>query len=225
MVELIDLTHEFYDGMPGFRMENEDGSYTEFTAEIEPFLTHEETRPKYDGRCSFEISEMQFQTSIGTYIDAPAHRFPGRRDVSDLALSDLVADGVVVDAHGHDPYETVDESVLPDADLAGTAVLFDFGWSDYWGTDQYREYPYVSESVIDSLIAEDVAMVGVDTINVDDDRNPDRPAHTRLLDEDVLVVENLRGLDRLHGHEFRFHTVPIPAVEVVAMPVRAYAVV
>lgn len=224
MGELVDLTHEFYDGMAGFRLENEDGSYTEYTAEIDPFLTHEESRPKFDGRCSFEVTEMRFQTSVGTYLDAPAHRFPGARDVAGIDLPELVNEGVVVDVRDRDSYESVDQSVLPsDRDLAGKAVLFDFGWDAYWGTEDYRDYPYISESLVDRLVAADVALVGVDTINVDDDRNLDRPAHTKFLDDEILVVENLRGLDALHGRRFRFYAIPIKAADAVAMPVRAFA--
>ncbi|WP_273837876.1 cyclase family protein [Halococcus sp. PRR34] len=224
MADYVDLTHEFRDGMPGFRLQNEDGSHTEFTAEIQPFLTHEQTRPKFDGRASFEITEMNFQTSIGTYLDAPGHRFPEARDISELDLSELIADGVVVNARERDPYEAVDETVLPcDVDLSGKAVLFEFGWDSHWGSDQYREYPYISESVIDRLVAADVSVVGVDTINIDDDRNPDRPAHTTLLKEDIFIVENLRGLKTLRNRQFRFHAIPIKAAEAVAMPVRAFA--
>ena len=221
--EFVDLTHEFHDGMPGFRMRGEDGEAIEYTAEIRPFLTHEETGPMYDGQASFEITEIAFQTSVGTYLDAPAHRFPGERDVADLALDELVHDGIVVDVRDREPYEAVDESVLPaDVDLAGKAVLFNFGWDAYWGTEAYREYPYVSEALVDRLVAEEVALIGVDTINVDDDRNPARPAHTKLLGDGTPIVENLRGLDALSNHGFRFHAVPIPAVA-AAMPVRAYA--
>lgn len=224
MPEVVDLTHEFRDGMPGFAYENEDGTVTEFTAEIHPFLTHEETRPKYDGRASFEITEVRFQTSVGTYVDAPAHRFEGRRDVADLALDELVAPGVVVDVRGREPGESVPASVLPDdVDLSGKAVLFDFGWDAHWGTEDYRDYPFVAEAVVDRLAEADVGLVGVDALNVDDHRNPDRPAHTKLLDEDVLVVENLRNLGALHDRQFRFFAVPIPAVGAVAMPVRAFA--
>lgn len=224
MTNFVDLTHDFRDGMPGFRLQDDDGGYTEFTAEIEPFLTHEETRPMFDGRASFEISEMRFQTSMGTYLDAPAHRFPGERDIAELALSELVVDGVVVDVRGRDPYEAVEPSVLPEGvDLAGKAVLFNFGWDAYWGTDEYREYPYISEALVDRLVDEDVALVGVDTINVDDDRDKNRPAHTRLLSEEILIVENLRDLIALHGESFTFYAIPIKADGVVAMPVRAFA--
>ncbi len=224
MGEFVDLTHEFHDGMPGFRLSDEDGTETEFTASIEPFRTHEETRPAFDGRASFEITEMQFQTSVGTYLDAPAHRFPGRRDISDLGLPELIRDGTVVDVRGREPYDAVEPSVLPDAaSIDGAAVLFNFGWDQHWGTEAYRSYPYISEALIDRLVAENVALVGVDTINVDDDRNLDRPAHTAFLDEDILVVENLRGLDALHGERFRFYAIPVKAADTAAMPVRAFA--
>ena len=40
-MKFIDLSHSFEDGMPGFKMKNEDGSYTEYSAKIYPFITHE----------------------------------------------------------------------------------------------------------------------------------------------------------------------------------------
>ncbi|MFC6962753.1 cyclase family protein [Halocatena marina] len=224
MVEFVDLTHTFRDGMPGFRLHDADGSYTEYTAAIEPFLTHEDARPKFDGRCSFEITEMQFQTSVGTYLDSPAHRYAGEKDIAELDLSELINEGIVIDVRGRDPYEAISESVLPaGVDLSGMAVLFNFGWDSHWGTADYREYPYISESLIDRLLVENVALVGVDTINIDDDRNLDRPAHTKLLAEDVLIVENLCQLDALSDRAFRLYTIPIKATDTVAMPIRAFA--
>ncbi|MFW6384742.1 MAG: cyclase family protein [Halodesulfurarchaeum sp.] len=224
MVDFVDLTHTFRDGMPGFRVSTGDGTTTELTATIQPFLTHEETHPLFDGRCSFEITEMHFQTSVGTYLDSPAHRFAGRRDIGDIDLSEVVNEGVVVDVTGRGPYERVGNEVIPDeVDLDGKAVLFNFGWDQYWGTEAYREYPFIGADLVDHLLAEDVALVGVDTINVDDDRNPDRPAHTKLLQRDVFVVENLCRLDEIPDEPFRFFAIPIKADGVVAMPVRAFA--
>lgn len=224
MGDFIDVSHTFREGMPGFRVKTEDGGETELTARIKPFLTHEESRPLFDGRCSFEITEMRFQTSIGTYLDSPSHRFPGGEDISDLSLTDLILEGVVVDARGRDPYESVSPGVLPEeGDLEGKAVLFNFGWDTYWGSEHYREYPYIDDELIDHLLDRNVALVGVDTINIDDDRNPERPAHTKFLREDVLIVENLCRLDEIPDRPFRFFAIPIKADDTVAMPVRAFA--
>jgi kynurenine formamidase len=115
------------------------------------------------------------------------------------------------------------DTLPADASLAGEAVLFDFGWARYWGSDRYRSYPFLSEPVVERLVEADVALVGVDTINVDDHRNPARPAHSRLLDEGIFIVENLRNLARLPRSGFRFFAVPVRAVGAAAMPVRAFA--
>jgi kynurenine formamidase len=223
-MRFVDLSHPLEDGMPGFRLEDDDGSVTEYTAEIRPLFTHEESRPNYDGRAAFEVTEIRLQTSVGTYLDAPYHRYPEGRDVSELEIDELVLPGTVVDARGLAPGEELPADALPaDAALADGAVLFDFGWADHWGTEQYRSYPFLSESAVDRLIEANAALVGVDTINVDDHRNPARPAHSRLLDEEILVVENLRNLARLPDSGFRFFAVPVGAVGAAAMPVRAFA--
>lgn len=220
----VDLSHSFEDGMPGFRMKDEDGTVTEYTAEIQPFFTHEESESHYDGESAFEVTEIEFQTSVGTYLDSPYHRYPTGRDIGDLDVDELVLPGVVVDARGLDPYDELDVEVLPtDRNLTNRAVLFNFGWDNHWDTEQYRSYPYISDALIGRLIGENVSLVGVDTINIDDHRNPSRPAHTRFLDEEIFIVENMTGLDTLHGESFRLFAVPIKATQTAAMPIRAFA--
>lgn len=224
MREFIELNHAIETGMPGFRIPNGDGSYDEFSATIKPFLTHEETLPRYDGQVSFEITSVQFESSIGTYLDSPAHRYEGERDIGEIELSEIVTEGVVIDVRGAEPNQAVWPEALPtDLSLRGKAVLFNFGWDEHWGTEAYRDYPFIAESLVDQLIEEQVAIVGVDTLNIDDTRNPERPAHSKLLAEEILIVENLCNLDQLYGTGFRFYAIPIRAVGAVAMPVRAFA--
>jgi kynurenine formamidase len=223
-MEFVDLSHTFEDGMPGFRHENDDGTYTEYTAEVSPFFSHEESREKYDGKAAFEVTEMRFQTSMGTYLDSPYHRHPDGRDISELEIGELTLPGAVVNARGLDSDEELTVDALPrEADLAGSAVLFNFGWDENWDSAEYQSYPYISEAVIERLIDADVSLVGVDTVNVDDHQNPTRPAHTRLLNEEIFIVENLCNLDSLIGTSFRFFAVPIKARDTAAMPIRAFA--
>ncbi len=224
MPRFVDLSHVFEDRMPGFRMAGPDGVERELTARIRPFLTHAESAPLYRGRAAFEITEVSFQTSIGTYIDAPFHRFPEGRDFSECAVGEFVAPGRLVDVRGLEPGEAVPPDALPDAAaLRGRAVLFRFDWDRHWGGEAYRRYPFLSPGAIDRLVAAAPAMVGVDTLNIDDAADPGRPAHTRLLDRDIFIVENLRNLGSLSGRRFRFFAVPVRARRVAAWPVRAFA--
>jgi kynurenine formamidase len=223
MTEFIDLSHYFEDNMPGFKMKNKDGTVTQYTARIHPFLTHEETGPLFEGKASFEITEITFQTSVGTYIDSPYHRFPQGRDISQIALEEVILPGVVVDVRNRSPGEAVSIDVIPERLLKQHAVLFNFGWDIHWGTDTYYSYPFISKEVIQALCDKEVGLVGVDTVNIDHAADLTRPAHTLFLKNDILIVENLTNLDRLYGKEFRFFAVPLKGKKVAAMPVRAFA--
>ena len=220
----VDLSHDFYDGMPGFRLVNEDGSYTQFSASVSPFLTHEQTRPKFKENVSFEISQIEFQSSIGTYLDSPYHRYANKRDISQIRLDEVILEGLVVDLRGQHAWDKMDAEILNDTiDLQGKAVLFNFGWDHYWGTDQYHSYPFISKKVVEHLVEKGVKLVGVDTINIDNSKDLTRPAHSLFLQNDILIVENLTNLEQLHGKTFRFFAVPIKAKKVTAMPIRAFA--
>ncbi len=220
----VDLSHTFEDGMPGFVMKTGDGHTASFTASIKPFLTHEQSRPFYDGKASFELTEITFQTSIGTYLDSPMHRFDGMRDISELSLDEVILDGVVVSVSGAKGGEvvTLDQMNLP-ADIRGKAILFHFGWDRYWGTDHYDVYPFIGHDVIDRLVRGGAKLVGMDTFNADNRNDPERPCHSELLKRDILIVENLTNLSALPASGFRFFAVPIKAKATAAMTIRAFA--
>ncbi|EYS97056.1 cyclase [Cupriavidus sp. SK-4] len=221
---IVDLSHVFHDGMPGVLFKHETGEAVELTAHIRPFMTHAQSGWHYEGKASFEISEVAFQTSVGTKLDAPRHRFEGAEDIAALDLSRLVLDGVVIDARHATPGQQLawNDLQFPEH-LAGRAVLMNFDWDRHWGTEIYRSHPFVSRDVIDRLCDAGIALFGVDCANVDSTQDPERPAHTRLLGRGILIVENLTGLSRLHGVPFRFFSIPLKARDAAAFPVRAFA--
>ncbi len=221
---LIDLSHTFADAMPGFTMRTPEGREETFSASIKPFLTHEASAPFYQGKASFELTEITFRTPIGTYLDAPAHRFHGKRDISGLRLDEVVLDGVVVHVPNAQAGRAVgiEDCTLPD-DIEGKAVLFRFDWDQHWGTSVYETYPFVGPDIIDWLIAGGAKLVAMDTFNADDRTDPVRPVHTELLWRDILIVENLTNLAALPEGPFRFFAVPIKAQDAAAMTVRAFA--
>jgi kynurenine formamidase len=223
MMALVDLSHDLSDGMLGFALRRH-GEVRQVTASIRPFLTHEESAHFYAGKASFEITEMMFQTSVGTYLDAPRHRWKERRDIASLRLDEVVLPGLRIEIDAAKPGEPIGLSrmALP-ADLKGKAVLFRFGWDRYWTTPAYDDYPFIDRDVINAIRVRGARLVGIDALNVDTRQDPTRPAHSMLLGADILIVENLRGLDRLPLDGFRFFAVPIKAVGAAAMTVRAFA--
>lgn len=224
MAKFIDLTHVFETGMPGFRMRDKSGQMTKFTAQISPFLTHAESKPNYQGNASFEITYAAFQTSLGTYLDAPRHRYEGAPDIASLALSSLIAPGIVVDGrhcHQERPLSVAD---LPKAELLeGRAVLINFGYDQHWGAESYFNYPYVDRDGLRYLLDSKISLFGVDTLNADCSQDLERPAHTWFLANKIHIVENLSGLAVLQNKTFRFFAIPLRVSQAAAFPVRAFA--
>jgi kynurenine formamidase len=136
----------------------------------------------------------------------------------------VVLPGVVIDVQGRNDFEPASLKCIPKGlRLKGRAVLFNFGWDRYWGTERYHSYPFISTEVIEHLIDSRVGLVGVDTINIDNSKDLKRPAHTLFLKNNILIVENLTNLEKLRKKRFRFFAVPIKGKKVAAMPVRAFA--
>ena len=192
---------------------------------ISDHLTRETSRAHYASGTEFHIGRIDMVANTGTYLDTPFHRYPDCDDLADLPL-EAVANlpGVCVAAAPEGPIEP---ETLPDTGLTGRAVLLATGWDRHWRTAVYGggHHPFLAEAAVEKLVAAGVALVGIDSVNIDNTSNGERPAHTRLLAEGVPVVEHLTGLKRLVDAAFRFFAVPVKVRGLGSFPVRAFAVV
>jgi kynurenine formamidase len=212
----VDLSHAIdpgmitYPGLPG--------------PVVTDFLSREASRGKYAEGTTFAIRRVDMVANTGTYVDAPFHRFDGGADVGSLPLERL-ADlaGVVVDASRAG--RAIGPELFDRLELADKAVLVRTGWSRLWGTSAYFEgHPYLTAAAVDRLVTARPALVGIDSLNIDDAHDGVRPAHTRLLEAQIPIVEHLTNLESLPETGFRFHCVPAPFHGLTSFPVRAYAV-
>lgn len=191
------------------------------------YMRHEESREYYTRGCSFELTEMNFVTSLGTYIDAPYHRYPDGRDISTLSLEELILPGILVDLSGKKSREPITETDIEEGlyaqKQAWLAVLLWTGWDRYWKTDSYKDGPYLDGQAARTLLKYGIKLVGIDTLNIDDFQDRSRPAHTLLLKSNCLIVENLTGLGQLKGRHFEFAALPMKVKGAASFPVRALA--
>jgi arylformamidase len=217
MARLIDLSHPIehgmitYPGLPG--------------PVISDFLGREASRGHYAGGTTFHIARLRMVANTGTYLDAPFHRDAEGKDVAALPLESLAdLDGVVVDASERE--RAIDVDRFAGRDLAGKAVLVRTGWDAHWRTPAYAEgHPYLTRGAAEFLAGAGPALVGIDSLNVDDTSDGVRPAHTLLLSAGIPLVEHLCNLKALPATGFRFHCVPAPFRGLGSFPVRAYAVI
>ncbi len=179
------------------------------------------------GTPPWQVSALELGTHTGTHIDAPRHRFPERRAISDFPPEHFVRSGLVVPVAGlgdNEPIELERLEPLRAAIRAGDVVIFATGWERYWGQPRYFCHPYLSAAVAALLVEAGVAIVGIDALNVDSTVQGTSAVHERLLAADVLIVENLRGLEQLvPGRRYLFSFLPLPVRDGDGSPVRAVA--
>ncbi|MFJ4187208.1 cyclase family protein [Kitasatospora sp. NPDC089509] len=194
--------------------------------EIGVHLSREDSRDHYAPGTEFQIGRISMVANTGTYLDSPFHRFPDGPDLAGLPLAGLVdLDGLVVPALDA-PDRAVDPSALLPYRVTGRAVLIRTGWDRHWGTDRYGAggHPFLSAQGAAWLVAQRPALVGIDSLNIDDTTDLARPAHSALLEAGIPLVEHLRGLEQLPPEGFRFHAAPPAVAGMGSFPVRAYAV-
>jgi kynurenine formamidase len=188
------------------------------------YLSREDSKQFYAPGTSFQIGKIEMVTNTGTYIDCPFHRFEGGKDVSEFGLERFAdLDGVVIRV----PYTeslAITREHVQHYEIRNRAVLLHTGWDAHWNTEKYYEgHPYVTREAAEFLRDCDVKLVGIDSHNIDDTRDKERPVHTTLLGAEILIVEHLCNLYTLPADGFTFSAVPPKFKGVGTFPVRAMA--
>jgi arylformamidase len=214
---LAELSHQIrpgmvtYPGLPG--------------PELSDHLARQDSPARYGPGTEFHIGRISMVANTGTYVDSPFHRFAGATDVAGLPLDSVAdLDGVVVPIGAGQ--RAIDRDALAGCDVGGRAVLVHTGWDRYWGSERYGTgNPFLTEAAADWLLEQQAALVGIDSVNIDDTSGPSRPVHAALLAAGIPIVEHLCGLGQLPPDGFRFHAAPAPVAGIGSFPVRAYAVI
>lgn len=212
---LVDLSHPIEHGMvtyPGLP-----------APRIGDWLSRDASRDRYAPGTTFHIGRIELVANTGTYIDAPFHRHEGGVDVGGLALASVAdLDGCVVRAAGRG--RRLDASLLAGLDVRGKAVLVHTGWDARWRTESYGSgHPFLTRDATEALVIAGAALVGIDSLNIDDTADGARPAHTLFLGAGIPIVEHLTNLAALPDRGFRFYAVPPPVKGMGSFPVRAFA--
>lgn len=215
--EFVDLSHTIEDGMI---------TYKGLPAPvISEYMSREESRASYSEETTFQIGQIMMVANTGTYLDSPFHRYADGKDLSQLQLAS-VADlqGVVVRAIPGERKIGIEQ--FENVDVRGKAALVHTGWDRYWGSERYLEgHPFLLEEAAQRIVEEQAALVGIDSLNIDDTSDRKRPVHSILLGSDIPIVEHLCHLERLPDEGFRFFAVPVKIKGLGTFPCRVFAII
>jgi kynurenine formamidase len=213
---LVDLSHPIepgmvtYPGLPG--------------PEIHAFLDRASSAARYAPGVTFQIDLVTVCGNTGTYLDSPYHRFEDGTDLAGLPLERLVD----LPAVRIDVTAQASRAVGPEAfagrELAGRAVLVHTGFDRLWRTAAYgRDNPFLTLATVKHLVEARVALVGIDSLNIDDIADVARPAHSGLLGAGIPIVEHLTNLAAVPLEGATFTAIPAPIRGTGTFPVRAVA--
>jgi kynurenine formamidase len=214
---ILDLSHEIVAGMvtyPGLA-----------GPELRTVIARDDSATRLADGVSFEIESLTLVGNTGTYLDSPFHFHADLADLAALPVDRLV-DVPIVLVHA-----TTLTSIGPDdlgdpARLAGRAVLVHTGWAQHWGTPRYTQLdcPHLSAAAAAVLAEAGTAVVGIDSLNIDNPTDPERPAHFRLLRAGIPIIEHLTNLGAVPDDGARLTALPAPVRGMATFPVRAVAV-
>jgi len=217
MTTIVDLSHPIENGMI---------TYTGLPGpNITDHLSRKASRDHYARGTTFQIGKIEMVANTGTYIDAPFHRYADGKDLSQFDIASVAnLDGQAF------PADPGTRAITPDLfkgrDVGGKAVLVHTGWDRHWSTTRYFEnHPFLTRESAEYLKSAGAALVGIDSLNIDDNTDGTRPAHTILLGAEIPIVEHMCNLGRLPATGFKFFAVPAPVKGMGSFPVRAFALI
>ena len=214
---LIDVSHVVKHGMVTYK-----GLLAPIICD---YLSREESRNLYDEGTTFQIGKIEMVANTGTYVDSPFHRFDDGNNVSELDLHSLAnLNGRVF--HADPNSSAIGKKLFGDVDLKRKAILVHTGWDERWNTKRYfAGHPFLTQEAAEYLKTSKVALVGIDSLNIDDTSDGLRPVHSILLGANIPIVEHLCNLSQLPDSGFTIYAVPVKVKRMGTFPVRAFGLV
>jgi kynurenine formamidase len=208
-MKIIDLTHKITGDMPMFP-----GSES----------------PKFESigvleNDGYEEKKITIYSHTGTHMDAPRHIIPGGKGLDDFSADKFLGKGVVVDARDKSDID-IDLLVKYEEEIEKSEfILINTGWGRYWGEEKYYScFPVMTKEAADWLSSKYIKGIGVDAVSVDPVDNSELVNHNILLRKEIVIIENLKLSEKLHGKEFLFSALPLKIENSDGSPIRAVAI-
>lgn len=210
-MKVVDLSYSIHPDMPLF------------PGMTKPVFTKMFSIPEW----GFREINLQLASHTGTHLDCPAHMLEDGLTLDSLPVSSFLGKGLVVDCRscrGEITLQHVKNNLHKEEDTA--FILLYTGWSRKWGKEGYFSgYPVLTQEAAAFLTGLSLKGIGADVISVDAPDSRDFPIHHTFFQANMLVVENLTGLEDLLNRGFLFISLPLPIKGGEGSPVRALAVI
>ena len=210
-MKVIDLTHVFQEKM------------SFFPGADAPILEQVSSVDK-DG---YKVTRIDMTTHLGTHLDCKAHVFEDGFTTSSCDVNKFFGQAVLIDCSMVKEGEEIGVDILKKYDLSDKDfVLIYTGWDKYWRDEKYiGDFPVLSKECAEYLAESNIKGIGLDVISIDKISDAELVNHKIVLGKDIIVVENLKDLDKVVGKNFKFSAFPLKIKDGDGCPVRAVAII
>lgn len=170
---------------------------------------------------------FSLSSHTGTHMDAPAHLIPEGKTLDQLPNETFFGFGLVVDVRGcvGRRIELADIKATSSEISGADFLLFRTGWSEKWETEEYMTgFPVLSPLSAEWLSEKKLKGVGFDAISADPVDSASNEVHKILLSNGLVILENLRNLDKVGYRPFCMAALPISLIDQDGGPARVMAV-
>lgn len=205
-MQIVDLTHLITETMPVYPGTDAPTLFDAFTMEKNGFRE----------KC------LTMYSHTGTHIDAPAHMIHGKT-LDEFSSSQFIGPALIIEA---DSYDIGMEYFKPYEDLLHKYdfVILKTGWERKWGENEYfSNFPAITKEAAEYLSAFGLKGFGIDAISVDHIEDSDFPVHNILLNNNMILIENLKNLDKIDNGDL-LSVLPLKIESSDGSPVRAVAI-
>lgn len=174
------------------------------------------------GTHGYRETHFSFHSHLGTHIDAPAHMIKNGLTLDLLPIDSFCGEALIIQSEidtsiGFDMLKAF-ENEISKVDF----VLFNTGWSKYWGQHEYfGKFPVLTAEATRFLLTFQLKGIGFDLISADSMDSKDFPNHYSILGKNMIIIENLIFPEDFAEKQGNFSCLPIPYENADGSPVRA----
>ena len=182
---------------------------------------------KEDG---YNLELIFLSSHSGTHIDAPFHFAKNGTKINKITLDRLVTDAILIKIKKGK--KDITKQDIVDFERENFAIpkkstlIFHTGWSkDISKNSYFTKNPGLSSSAAKYLVSKKINLVGIDSPSIDLGSDEKFPVHYILSKNNILIVENLINLEKIHTSRFQLIVLPLKLKDATGSPVRAIAVI
>ncbi len=213
---IVDLSHTLLPGEEEYKLEVKNRFVEEFLPEY--------SRPKGSW---YIMSEVTMWSHVGTHLEAPFHCLREGKDISEIPLSRLIGEAVVLDFFHKKTNEPIKRKELKEVGKdvkENDIVIIKTGLDRFYRTPKAHDRPYLTPEATRWLVEKKISCLATDASGFEVRGIHDQPNHRLLFKNDIPVIEHLTNLDKLTKKRFLLIALPWKVKGMDASPVEVIAI-